>query len=188
MGGLWLRFDFLGFGLFLGLLLTLHLVFLGFLFLLFLLALLAFVFGLNVELFEQGLQLLLLLLFLCLFRLLGFLLSLLGLLDWRLLLLFGFLDDFFCRLFFLLLFLARLVVNLERVLDGVQTELFLLELLSFEAAFDGLDVSELSSELFLGIEGDDVGLLLFDFLLGDLGLNLHLFLRFGLDDSLLLFL
>lgn len=96
----------------------------------------------------------------------------------------GFGGDWGWFFLFLLLAVGTVVVSGEGVLDGVEMESLLLEFFSFEAALDGLEIGELSSELFLGVEGYDVRFLLFllIFFLGFFDFNFLLLL--GLLDHL----
>ena len=72
-------------------------------------------------------------------------------------------------------FLTGVIFDRKWVSDGVELELFVLELFGFESSFDCLYVGEVSSELFFGIEWNDVGFLLFGLLFVFLGW----FLLFG---------
>lgn len=159
MGGLSFGLYLFLFGFFFGLLFAFCFFFFGFLFLLLLFAVFSLVGVLNVQLFEQGLQLFFFLLFLGLLDFLGFIL----LCSWSLFR-FWLLWNLLGWVLLLFLLVAGRIVNLEWVSNSVQSELFLFEFFSLEAPLDGFDIGELSSEFFPCVEGHNVGFFLFGLL------------------------
>ena len=97
---------------------------------------------------------------------------------------FGFGWDLSGLFLFFFLAVGTVVVSGKGILDGVEMESLLLEFFSFESSLDSLEIGELSSEFFLGIEGYDVRFLLFllIFFLGFFDFNF--LLLFGLLDHL----
>ena len=88
--------------------------------------------------------------------------------------------------FLLLVLLVAGVVYLERILDGVESELLLLQFFGLEAALDGLNIGEIAFELFLRVEGYDVRFPLFGLHLGCFRFDLFGLLRLGRRLLLLL--
>jgi hypothetical protein len=152
---------------------------LGFLLLLFLLGtVISFLVG-SAHFLEESLQFFLLLLLFGFFDILLSLFSVfLGLF------MFGFGWDLSGLFLFFFLAVGTVVVSGKGILDGVEMESLLLEFFSFESSLDSLEIGELSSEFFLGIEGYDVRFLLFllIFFLGFFDFNF--LLLFGLLDHL----
>jgi hypothetical protein len=86
------------------------------------------------------------------------------------------------------LFIARRLIYVEGVSNGIKLELPLLQLFSFEAAFDCLDMGEVSSEFFFSVERYDVGFSLSGFVFRGFSDYFSDGSRFGGCNFLFLFL